>query len=675
MKAISRKSYLLIPSFTALLSFLIIVLLHLLIYPYPLITRPLMAQERPFRVQTRIPLEQRNASPSPTTELDPAKNPGGTTSKPQARLETVRGGRHEKYCSIVFQFSDEVSFGGPRIRGNEILLKLRDVATELRPFRKYKTFDSWVKLKKAGHNLDVQIGLPRNFAKPHVFLMENPHQLVINLYPKKHGGVPSVFESKILVSPLEISQSLGSLHLPPPSNSVYAIPASQVESPRSPSKATGISKRKEFFGGGNKQQGPVDLNKARQLSWDGDYEAAKAIYKQLLNKNPRDVEAAIGLATVTAWSGDHDKARQLYEEVLKQQPANRDALLGLGRVLSWDGDYEAAKAIYKQLLNKNPRDVEAAIGLATVTAWSGDHDKARQLYEEVLKQQPANRDALLGLGRVLFWQQEYKQSLKIFDQLLVIYPGDQEALEVRNNVLQAKEAKKQFKIRVAYQYQDLSFTSNAYGSNFLISFNEPRKWGVRAGFDYVNKFGDSAPGYRVGGNYWVTENTALSLDVELAPGHVVVPRQAYTLEVSQVIFKTFVPSLSYRFTHYATADAHIVMPGFTWYFYPRFDWMVRYFYSVSQFGGQNHVNHSGMTRLNWNVFDPVTLFLGYARANESFDSGNPADPYGAFSADHVFAGFSWEIYKGVGFDFTFDYEKRNNGFILKTFNTAIIYRW
>ncbi|MCK4790254.1 MAG: YaiO family outer membrane beta-barrel protein, partial [Desulfobacteraceae bacterium] len=289
--------------------------------------------------------------------------------------------------------------------------------------------------------------------------------------------------------------------------------------------------------------------------------------------------------------------------------------------------------------------------------------------------QPANRDALLGLGRVLFWQQEYKQSLKIFDQLLVIYPGDQEALEVRSNVLRAKEAKKQFKIRVAYQYQDLSFTSNAYGSNFLISFDEPRKWGVRAGFDYVNKFGDSAPGYRVGGNYWVTENTALSLDVELAPGHVVVPRQAYTLEVSQVIFKTFVPSLSYRFAHYATADAHIVMPGFTWYFYPRFDWMVRYFYSVSQFGGQNHVNHSGMTRLNWNVFDPMTLFLGYARANESFDSGNPVDPYGAFSADHVFAGFSWEIYKGVGFDFTFDYEKRNNGFILKTFNTAIIYRW
>ena len=411
------------------------------------------------------------------------------------------------------------------------------------------------------------------------------------------------------------------------------------------------------------------------MSRDGDYEAAKAIYKRLLNKNPKDIEAAIGLATVTAWTGDHDKARQLYEEVLKQQPANRDALLGLGRVLSWGGDYEAAKAIYKRLLNNNPKDIEAAIGLATVTAWKGDYDKARQFYEEVLKQEPANRDALLGLGQVFSWQQEYSQSLKTIEQLLILYPDDREALVVRDSVLRAKEAKKQFKIRVAYEYQDLSFTSNAYGSNFLISYDEPRKWGVRAGFDYVNKFGDSAPGYRVGGNYWVTVNTALSLDVEFAPGQVVVPRQAYTIEVSQVVFKTFVPSLSYRFAHYATADAHIVMPGFTWYFYPRFDWMVRCFFSVSEFGGKSHTNFSGMTRLNWNVFDQAILFLGYARANESFDSGNPVDPFGAFSADHVFSGFSWEIYKGVGLDFTFDYEKRDNGFILKTFNTAMFYRW
>ncbi len=77
------------------------------------------------------------------------------------------------------------------------------------------------------------------------------------------------------------------------------------------------------------------MEKARQLSIDGKYEAAKLIYKQLLENNPKDIEAAFGLATVTTWSGDYHEAHQLYEEVLKQQPAYRDALVGLGRLLFW----------------------------------------------------------------------------------------------------------------------------------------------------------------------------------------------------------------------------------------------------------------------------------------------------------------------------------------------------
>ncbi len=354
---------------------------------------------------------------------------------------------------------------------------------------------------------------------------------------------------------------------------------------------------------------------------------------------------------------------------------NRDVLMKKARHLSWDGDYEAAITIYKQLLENNPKDIEAAIGLTTVTAWKGDHDKATQLFKDILKQHPTNRDALLGLGRVLFWQQKFKQSLETFDQLLAIYPDDQEAIKVKNKVLQAKGAKTHFKLRIGYHHQDLSFASNGYGSNILISFDEPKKWGVRTGYNYINKFGDSVPVYSMGGNYWVAEKTALSLDIEFAPEQNIVPRQAYTFEVSQAAFKTLVTSLSYRFADYSKANIHILMPGFTWYFYPRFDWMVRYFLSSSRFEEENFIDHSAMTRLNWNAFDPVTLFMGYAHANESFESGNPVYPFGAFSANHVFTGFNWEIYKRVGLDFTFDYEERDNGSTLRTYNTAIFYRW
>ncbi len=84
----------------------------------------------------------------------------------------------------------------------------------------------------------------------------------------------------------------------------------------------------------------VLMEKARHLSWGGDYEAAITIYKHLLENNPKDIEAAIGLTTVTAWSGDHDKATQLFKDILKQHPTNRDALLGLGRVLFWQQKFK-----------------------------------------------------------------------------------------------------------------------------------------------------------------------------------------------------------------------------------------------------------------------------------------------------------------------------------------------
>ncbi len=101
-------------------------------------------------------------------------------------LEMIRGGRHELYASIVFQFTDSVDFEAPRIECPHIRFKLKQTTTQLRPYRKYKTFDSWVRLSKIGNDLDVRIGVPENFLRFSAFLMKSPHRLVVNLYHKKN---------------------------------------------------------------------------------------------------------------------------------------------------------------------------------------------------------------------------------------------------------------------------------------------------------------------------------------------------------------------------------------------------------------------------------------------------------------------------------------------------------
>jgi len=119
-----------------------------------------------------------------------ASFPGKVVSASPVFLETIRGGRHSNYASIVFQFSGRALAEAPVVRGNELFLKLKNVETDLVRFRQYKSFDSWVMLEQAGNDLNVQVGLPENFLRMSHFLMENPDRLVINLYEKNRSLPP-----------------------------------------------------------------------------------------------------------------------------------------------------------------------------------------------------------------------------------------------------------------------------------------------------------------------------------------------------------------------------------------------------------------------------------------------------------------------------------------------------
>ncbi len=245
---------------------------------------------------------------------------------------------------------------------------------------------------------------------------------------------------------------------------------------------------------------------------------------------------------------------------------------------------------------------------------------------------------------------------------------------VQQDIGSGGESLLRFTARSGFSYQDLSFASEAQGATMLLSVERPRAWSVWAGFDYVNKFDDSAPGLRMGASYWANRSTVLTLNIEVAPEQIVVPRHAYTVQISRTLPHGLVPLLGYRFADYASADTHMIMPEVTWYF-SRLYWLVRYYLAVSAFGDQNTTTHSALTRVYWSVTDPVTISAGYVRANESFESGNPADPFAGFSANHVLLGVDWDIWTDTGIGAAFDYEKRNDGSTLRRYDIRMFYRW
>ena len=94
--------------------------------------------------------------------------------------------------------------------------------------------------------------------------------------------------------------------------------------------------------------------KARQTSWKGNYDAAAAIYQQLINENPKDIEALIGLATVLSWQKKYKKSEAIYQQVRDMRPDIPDGEIGLLRLKAWQGDHTSAEKGLKALLSKYP---------------------------------------------------------------------------------------------------------------------------------------------------------------------------------------------------------------------------------------------------------------------------------------------------------------------------------
>ena len=149
------------------------------------------AKPEPVKAAPMTPKEE-----TATVVLPKANDPSKTDSQPPPQiseptaaatkpfLRTIRGGRHPQYASIVFEFSGSIDYSRPGLQGEEIRLKIKNMDTGLRPYRKYRTFDSWVKLDRTDSGLDVAIGVLPGLYKISDFLMEDPPRLVINLYDK-----------------------------------------------------------------------------------------------------------------------------------------------------------------------------------------------------------------------------------------------------------------------------------------------------------------------------------------------------------------------------------------------------------------------------------------------------------------------------------------------------------
>lgn len=118
------------------------------------------------------------------------------------------------------------------------------------------------------------------------------------------------------------------------------------------------------------------LAHARALVAQGEDEAAKAVYLDILRRDATHFFALNELGTLAYASGHRSAARSAYEQAVRCHPDNPTARVNLANLLAEDGAFAAARAHYAAALEADPDLAEAHQGLARVLTELGENEAA-----------------------------------------------------------------------------------------------------------------------------------------------------------------------------------------------------------------------------------------------------------------------------------------------------------
>jgi len=159
----------------------------------------------------------------------------------------------------------------------------------------------------------------------------------------------------------------------------------------------------------------------------GRLQDAEQLCRNVLQSNPRHVDALRMLGLIAAASGDLDDAEHLLRQALTCAPDHTAAMFELGRVLKELERPEDAIVVYRELLALLPDSPKAHYRLAGVLAPAALNEEAATEYRRCLELAPKHAGAWLGLGHMLKTLGDQEGGIAAYQRCLELEPDFGEA--------------------------------------------------------------------------------------------------------------------------------------------------------------------------------------------------------------------------------------------------------
>jgi cytochrome c-type biogenesis protein CcmH/NrfG len=177
----------------------------------------------------------------------------------------------------------------------------------------------------------------------------------------------------------------------------------------------------------------------------GDDATASQLYRQVLQNDPRNVDALLSLAAVAARQGHTDEAVSTYQRALELDPNNNVAQEGLIVLLGQANPTESVSRL-KTLIAQQPDAAHLHAALGGVYADQNQWPDAQQAYFKAFSLDPNNAEYAFNLAVSLDQLKKPDLALNYYQQALALLTKqggavDKATLENRINQLRSASGK------------------------------------------------------------------------------------------------------------------------------------------------------------------------------------------------------------------------------------------
>jgi len=215
----------------------------------------------------------------------------------------------------------------------------------------------------------------------------------------------------------------------------------------------------------------------KQARKSDDYQLFKYELFETYSLYPDDIK--LDLAEVATRYGDYDNATALYLDLLEKDPLNIEALSGLAGIHMERGEYEAALKIADDILEENPRSAQALFLKGHILEKKKEYIKATEVYQKIREYNLAQARAenleiraLMDMGANSVAKERLAAMGDKADEILTERVRGNEAMQ-RIHWEEPKEAIKLIEADISYYEKKAEKDGTVYGQPEFVKREKP----------------------------------------------------------------------------------------------------------------------------------------------------------------------------------------------------------